>query len=151
MFFFFCFLTNIIVTSMLILGGASVMNALTGMDIYAVRALGPRARRRGAAGRLLLRSHACVSGMHACDPWRRAPEAGSRRRGAQAAFLIPAGIILYTVAGGLKATFIASYVHTVIIYVALCIFSFSVYATCPQLGSPGVVRPRVRSSRACRA
>ena len=37
-FFFFCFATNIIVTSMLILGGASVMNALTGMDIYAVRA-----------------------------------------------------------------------------------------------------------------
>ena len=65
----------------------------------------------------------------------------------QAAFLIPAGIILYTVAGGLKATFIASYVHTVIIYVALCIFSFSVYATCPQLGSPGVVRPG--TPRAC--
>ena len=62
------------------------------------------------------------------------------RRVRQAAFLIPAGIILYTVAGGLKATFIASYVHTVIIYVALCIFSLSVYATCPQLGSPGVVR-----------
>ena len=36
-FFFFCFATNIIVTAMLILGGASVMNALTGMDIYAVR------------------------------------------------------------------------------------------------------------------
>ena len=34
----------------------------------------------------------------------------------QAAFLIPAGIILYTVAGGLKATFIASCVHTVIIW-----------------------------------
>ena len=61
----------------------------------------------------------------------------------QAAFLIPAGIILYTVAGGLKATFIASYVHTVIIYFALCIFSFAVYATCPQLGSPGIVRPGV--------
>ena len=39
-FFFFCFATNIIVTAMLILGGASVMNALTGMDIYAVRPLG---------------------------------------------------------------------------------------------------------------
>lgn len=38
-FFFFCFATNIIVTAMLILGGASVMNALTGMDIYAVRPL----------------------------------------------------------------------------------------------------------------
>ena len=58
----------------------------------------------------------------------------------QAAFLIPAGIILYTVAGGLKATFIASYVHTVIIYFALCIFSLTVYTSSPQLGSPGVVR-----------
>lgn len=36
--------------------------------------------------------------------------------GVQAAFLIPAGIILYTVAGGLKATFIASCVRTVIIW-----------------------------------
>ena len=41
----------------------------------------------------------------------------------QAAMLIPVGIILYTVAGGLKATFISSYVHTVIIYV--------VRAACP--------------------
>merc|ERR1719377_188796 len=33
-FLFFCFLTNIIVSSMLILGGAATVNALTGMDIY---------------------------------------------------------------------------------------------------------------------
>jgi Na+/proline symporter len=30
----FCFLTNCIVSSMLLLGGSSVVNALTGMDIY---------------------------------------------------------------------------------------------------------------------
>ena len=36
-FFFFCILTNILVTSMLLLGGAAVINALTGMNIYAVR------------------------------------------------------------------------------------------------------------------
>ena len=36
-FFFFCILTNILVTSMLLLGGAAVVNALTGMNIYAVR------------------------------------------------------------------------------------------------------------------
>eukprot|EP00775_Hariotina_reticulata_P003269 gene3269-3546_t len=34
-FLVFCLLTNIIVTSMLILGGASVVNALTGVNIYA--------------------------------------------------------------------------------------------------------------------
>merc|ERR1740138_645467 len=33
-FLFFCFLTNIIVSSLLILGGAATVNALTGMDIY---------------------------------------------------------------------------------------------------------------------
>ena len=61
----------------------------------------------------------------------------------QAAMLIPIGIILYTVAGGLKATFISSYVHTVIIYVVLCLFSFMVYSpsSVPALGSPAKVGP----------
>ena len=40
-FLFFCFLTNIIVSSMLILGGAATVNALTGMDIYAAGFLIP--------------------------------------------------------------------------------------------------------------
>ncbi len=59
----------------------------------------------------------------------------------QAAFLIPIGIILYTVAGGLKATFLSSYIHTVIIYVVLCLFAFLVYSpsSVEQLGSPGKV------------
>lgn len=35
-FFVFCIMTNILVTSMLLLGGAAVINALTGMSIYAV-------------------------------------------------------------------------------------------------------------------
>ncbi|GMQ06979.1 hypothetical protein CsSME_00051361 [Camellia sinensis var. sinensis] len=48
----FCFLTNIIVMAMLLLGGSAVMNALTGVNIYA------------------------------------------------ASFLIPLGIIVYTLAGG---------------------------------------------------
>ena len=34
-------------------------------------------------------------------------------------FLIPWGVILYTAAGGLKATFLASYVHTAIIFLVL--------------------------------
>ena len=62
----FCFLTNIIVTAMLLLGGSAVVNALTGVNIYA------------------------------------------------ASFLIPLGVIVYTLAGGLKATFLASYIHSVI-------------------------------------
>eukprot|EP01026_Neomeris_dumetosa_P065127 TRINITY_DN623_c0_g1_i3.p1 TRINITY_DN623_c0_g1~~TRINITY_DN623_c0_g1_i3.p1 ORF type:complete len:724 (-),score=58.73 TRINITY_DN623_c0_g1_i3:877-2892(-) len=86
-FLVFCFMTNIIVTAMLILGGAEVVRALTGVNVYA------------------------------------------------AAFLIPIGVIIYTAAGGLKATFIASYIHTAIIYIVLCIFMFQVYATNEDLGS----------------
>ena len=40
-FFVFAILTNIIVTAMLLLGGASVMNALTGMNLYAACMLIP--------------------------------------------------------------------------------------------------------------
>merc|ERR1712045_592037 len=65
---FFGFCANIIVTSMLLLGGAATVEALTGMDY-----------------RL-------------------------------ASFFIPWGVILYTAAGGLKATFLASYLHTTIIF-----------------------------------
>lgn len=78
-FLFFCFLTNIIVTSMLLLGGAATVNALTGMNINL------------------------------------------------ASFLIPWGVIAYTAAGGLKATFMASYIHTAIIMLVLVICVYTVY------------------------
>jgi len=42
-------------------------------------------------------------------------------------FLIPWGVILYTAAGGLKATFLASYIHTAIIFVILMVMVYSVY------------------------
>jgi SSS family transporter len=78
-FLIFCFMANVIVTSMLLLGGAATVNALTGMNI------------------------------------------------ALASFFIPWGVILYTMAGGLKATFMASYVHTAIIFLILVTFVFTVY------------------------
>jgi len=78
-FLFFCFAANLIVTSMLLLGGAATVEALTGMDY-----------------RL-------------------------------AAFLIPWGVILYTASGGLQATFLASYIHTVIIFGVLILMVFIVY------------------------
>ncbi|GAX77380.1 hypothetical protein CEUSTIGMA_g4826.t1 [Chlamydomonas eustigma] len=90
-FLFFCLLTNVIVTSMLILGGASVISALSGVNIYA------------------------------------------------AAFLIPVGVMFYTAHGGLKATFMASWVHVTIIYIALIVYTFSIYAVNGDLGSPGKV------------
>lgn len=78
-FLVFCFSANIIVTAMLLLGGAATVEALTGMDY-----------------RL-------------------------------AAFLIPWGVILYTASGGLQASFLAHYLHTVIIYAVLILMIFVVY------------------------
>ncbi|KAF8024364.1 hypothetical protein BT93_F1525 [Corymbia citriodora subsp. variegata] len=94
-FLVFCFMTNIIVTAMLLLGGSAVVNALTGMNIYA------------------------------------------------ASFLIPLGVIVYTLAGGLKATFLASYIHSVIVHVVLVIFVYLVYSASNELGSPGIVYRRL--------
>ena len=44
-----------------------------------------------------------------------------------ASFLIPWGVILYTASGGLQATFLASYIHTVIIFAVLITMVFLVY------------------------
>jgi Na+/proline symporter len=92
----FCFLTNIIVTSMLLLGGSSVVNALTGVNLYA------------------------------------------------ASFLIPLGVVVYTLHGGLKATFLASYLHSAVVHVVLVIFVFLVYVSSKKLGSPRQVHNLLR-------
>ena len=57
-----------------------------------------------------------------------------------AAILIPVGVIMYTAHGGLKATFMSTYLHTIVVFIALCLFAFEIYAT-PNtgLGSPGTV------------
>lgn len=75
----FALMTNIIVTAMVILGGAIALNSLTGMNIYA------------------------------------------------AALLIPLTFTIYTMIGGLKASFIADYLNTVMIFVILTIFATVVY------------------------
>ncbi|KAJ6327025.1 hypothetical protein OIU78_014000 [Salix suchowensis] len=70
-----------------------------------------------------------------------------------ASFLIPLGVIVYTLAGGLKATFLASYIHSVIVHVVLVIFVYLVYTTSSELGSPKVVFHRLlevgSKSRVC--
>ncbi|KAH0606650.1 uncharacterized protein H6S33_003484 [Morchella sextelata] len=58
---------------------------------------------------------------------------------AAACFLLPVGVIIYTLFGGIKATFLTDYVHTVVILVIIFIFAFTTYATSPLLGSPGAV------------
>ncbi|RAK98174.1 sodium:solute symporter family protein [Aspergillus ibericus CBS 121593] len=83
------FATNMLVSACLVLGGAQVVAALTGMNVYA------------------------------------------------AIFLIPAVVAAYVIVGGLRATFIADYTHTVILFVAILVFGFSVSATSDLIGSPG--------------
>jgi SSS family transporter len=84
-------MTNILVTAMLLTGGAAVLNSMTGVPVVA------------------------------------------------ACFLLPIGVVLYTLFGGIKATFITDYMHTVVIVVIIFIFAFSAYATNDRLGSPGRV------------
>ncbi|KIV97412.1 hypothetical protein PV10_01167 [Exophiala mesophila] len=58
---------------------------------------------------------------------------------AAACFLLPVGVVLYTMFGGIKATFLTDYVHTVIILTIIFIFAFSAYATSDVAGSPGKI------------
>ncbi|EER96500.1 hypothetical protein BDA96_02G164400 [Sorghum bicolor] len=56
-----------------------------------------------------------------------------------ASFLIPLGVVVYTLAGGLKATFLTSYIHSVVVHVVLVVFVFLVYTSSHRLGSPRMV------------
>ena len=58
---------------------------------------------------------------------------------AAACFLLPIGVVLYTMFGGIKATFLTDYAHTVVILVIIFVFAFTAYATSNVLGSPGKV------------
>ncbi|KAF2735757.1 urea active transporter [Polyplosphaeria fusca] len=58
---------------------------------------------------------------------------------AAACFLLPVGVVLYTMFGGIKATFLTDYAHTVVILVILLMFAFVTYATSDVLGSPSKV------------
>ena len=48
-------------------------------------------------------------------------------------------VVLYTMFGGIKATFLTDYVHTLIIFIIIFTFTFTVYATSNILGSPAAV------------
>ncbi|MCO5577805.1 hypothetical protein L7F22_031638 [Adiantum nelumboides] len=57
-----------------------------------------------------------------------------------ALLLVPLSVTIYTVMGGLKATFTSSYLHTVVIFVTLNLFIFKVYSSnIYPLGSIGKV------------
>lgn len=52
-----------------------------------------------------------------------------------AAMLLPVGVWAYTVTGGLKATFISDWIHTVIIYVVILVALFTTYTSSDKIGS----------------
>ena len=83
----FCLLTNVIVHSMLTIGGAVSVNALTGVSVEG------------------------------------------------AAVVMPLMVTIYTVHGGLRATYLASYWHVMFIYVSTLVFAFQVYTKDSDLGS----------------
>jgi SSS family transporter len=87
-FMFFGLATNIIVSSMLILGGSATVTDLTGMSTIA------------------------------------------------ACFLIPLGVAIYVVVGGMRATLLCDYTHTTVLFSIILTFIFTVYATSPKIGSP---------------
>lgn len=63
---------------------------------------------------------------------------------AAACFLLPLGVVIYTMFGGIKATFLTDYVHTVILLIILLIFAFTTYATGDRLGSTKAVYERLQ-------
>ncbi|ODV88439.1 hypothetical protein CANCADRAFT_146491 [Tortispora caseinolytica NRRL Y-17796] len=52
-----------------------------------------------------------------------------------ACYLLPLGVVIYTLFGGIKATFLTDYVHTVALIVILLIFAMTAYVTGSVLGS----------------
>lgn len=49
------------------------------------------------------------------------------------------GVVVYTLFGGIKATFITDYINGLVILVIIFVFAFTVYSTNEILGSPGRV------------
>lgn len=52
-----------------------------------------------------------------------------------ACFLIPLVVAAYVIVGGLRSTFIADYIHTVVLFIAIFVFGFLLYATNEEVGS----------------
>ncbi|KAG2141861.1 putative urea transporter [Suillus clintonianus] len=50
-------------------------------------------------------------------------------------FLLPIGIAVYVVFGGLRATFICDWTHTIILFAIIYIFIFRAYGTSSEIGS----------------
>ena len=56
-----------------------------------------------------------------------------------ACFLLPVGVVIYTLFGGIRATFLTDYIHTVIILVVLLTFALTAYGSSAIIGSPSAM------------
>ncbi|KAF2839223.1 urea active transporter [Patellaria atrata CBS 101060] len=65
---------------------------------------------------------------------------------AAACFLLPVGVVIYTMFGGIKATFLTDYAHTVVILIIILTFAFTTYATNDILGSPSAVWEKLQEA-----
>lgn len=54
-----------------------------------------------------------------------------------AIFLLPLGVTIYTLIGGLKATLLTDYLHTIMMLAIILLFAFTAYAASDVVGSPG--------------
>ncbi|KAH6673691.1 solute symporter family transporter [Halenospora varia] len=54
-------------------------------------------------------------------------------------WILPAIVTAYIVVGGLRATFICDYLHTIFLYVCIFAFMFQTYSINPAIGSPGAL------------
>jgi len=54
--------------------------------------------------------------------------------------LIPLGVSVYVVVGGMRATLLCDYTHTTVLFIIIMLFTFTVYATSSKIGSPKAMR-----------
>ncbi|KAM0752686.1 Na+/solute symporter [Meredithblackwellia eburnea MCA 4105] len=54
-----------------------------------------------------------------------------------ACMLIPVGVVIYVLIGGMRASLVADYIHTAFLFAIILTFSFVTYATSQYIGSPG--------------
>ncbi|KAJ7444730.1 hypothetical protein FB451DRAFT_1413116 [Mycena latifolia] len=64
-----------------------------------------------------------------------------------ACFFIPVGVVVYTLVGGLRATF-SDYIHAVLIFAIILTVSFCTFATNEHLGSPSEVYALLQTAAA---
>lgn len=96
----YCMATNILISSLLLLGGSQGFATATGMHTVA------------------------------------------------ASFLLPLGVMVYTALGGLKATIVSDWIHTVIVYGILLGTCFAVYGSSSLIGSPGKMYDMLKDAQA---